>query len=77
MDINPYIGNKTHFINSLLESCEAAGFVFTILGSFKTDIIGQTVQPGQLFVQKIVNDVKDQISLLATEVIRDLPALPK
>ena len=41
MDINPYIGNKTHFINSLLGALgPRSGFVFTVLGSFKTDNIG-------------------------------------
>ena len=44
MEINPYIGNKTHFINSLLGGAlgPRAGFVFTVLGSFKTDNILDT-----------------------------------
>ena len=66
MDINPYIGNKTHFINSLLGGAPLgprSGFVFTVLGSFKTDNIGLGQKwTRSLFVQKIVNDVKDRIS---------------
>ena len=77
MDINPYIGNKTHFINSLLES-QLSGFVFTILGSFKTDIILDKLSTWSAICPENSKRCKDQISLLATEGDkRLLPALPK
>ena len=40
MDINPYIGNKTHFINSLLgPQFSRPKFVFTIFREFQTIIV--------------------------------------